>query len=331
MQKLLQCRQQQLLGQAPTSAISAYSSACLGPSLAHSTHLCCYTYIPATISACLSCRLYASTGGIKEGTWHDASVKDLMEQLGNTVLPWSGDAVGHDAGLDPRLARIKQQMGMVALDLRAAEHEVRLISYEIVQYQQNIQQECLQLQQQISQYSAELGVVLELQEETEEQLTGVAAAAGDGVDNAYQLQCRYHELHRAALRLQGRMLLLQQKLDATEKLQALALARFARYGASDLQEVTKAAAAAVFAETLGDTAAPATDGDADCSDVEFIYSDSGSDDGAGQQGEAVVPQPSKPPVVLRLTRQWQPFHGPDGIINGNMRQQPWGREVCYGL
>ena len=107
-------------------------------------------------------------------SWHTSKLSDLMEQLSNGLLPWSDSQAGHIDGMDPRLAKIKQQMGMVALDLRAATQEGNLVAFEVETYKSSIQEEIDQLQSVLAGFAEELSGLLGIQDDIEEQLSAAS-------------------------------------------------------------------------------------------------------------------------------------------------------------
>ncbi|WIA40653.1 hypothetical protein OEZ86_013989 [Tetradesmus obliquus] len=86
------------------------------------------------------------TAAASSGTpaWHTLQPAELRKQMYAGKLPW-GSTARADPDLHPELSRIKQQMALVAYDLRAAEQEVRLVSFETNSYRLSIQQEVEEL------------------------------------------------------------------------------------------------------------------------------------------------------------------------------------------
>jgi hypothetical protein len=189
---------------------------------------------------------------------------ELRQQIYDGLLPW-GNGTGSDPSLPPQLSRIKQQMGMVAFDLRAAEQEVRLIDFEMNSFTCSIGQEVGEL---VAALEAQLADLSQASSKLDQLEQALAAAAQP---QQYQLFVSIRDTEQAADTARARMLLLQQKLNSVLHLQSVAQASFAKYRHSlgSTAAIARGAASALVDELAADGVDQECDsdpGDDECSD-----------------------------------------------------------------
>jgi hypothetical protein len=244
-------------------------------------------------------------------------VLELVEQLQKGCIPWRTDAAA--AGL----AHIKQQLSLLAYDLRAARQEQDLVLFEVDACERSLQQE-----------AASLAAAAAEQRQAGQQLLQQcerwqAEVEASNEHASYALHCEQHQRQVAAAVAQARTLLLQRQADATRQRSHAAVLLFQRFksdhGSSRGIVAGAAAAAAADDDSASDCedAAPHDDSDSDGEDAgdagmlrEASGAASGSSSGvAGAATDAPSPAPGvqqPPPVPAR-----QPAAGPDRVIQGD--------------
>jgi hypothetical protein len=123
-------------------------------------------------------------------------------------------------------------MGMVALDLRAAGQEQKLVQHEMRSLLVSYQAEEAQLQQAIAAAAARISIIMLEQDALSEQLQ---AASGPG-QQWHELQCRYHKLLQEQRELLGKQVLLRARCVRVQQLLHGAQRLLGRYISSDGQE-----------------------------------------------------------------------------------------------
>jgi hypothetical protein len=228
--------------------------------------------------------------------WHQLPFAELRQQIFDDELPWTAD-VSTASSLHPQLQKIQRQMGMVAFELRAAEQELRLVSFEMDSYGRSMCQEVDELATALRTQSAELSEASNKQE----QLEGMLGSSCPR--QQYQLYCAIQQAETAACAARARMLLLQQKLDATVHLQSVAAVAFQRYSSSigSSAAVAMGAAAALVDEGRGSECGSE-------SEDEGLYSDD------GELGDA--PAAAAAAAAPAATARPPPSAGPDRTVVG---------------
>lgn len=284
--------------------------------------------------------------------WHQMPLAVLRQQIFDDELPWAAD-VSTASSLDPQLQKVKRQMGMVAYELRAAEQELRLVSFEMNSYGRSMSLEVDELAMALRMQSAELSEASNKQE----QLEGMLDSSSP--QQQYQVHCAIQQAETAACAARARMLLLQQKLDATVHLQSVAAVAFQRYRSSTGSSAALAMGAAALVDELAAEGRGSECGSE--SEDEGLYSDDGElgDEPAAAAAAAAPaatagPQPAARVdctvvgggsasgaaagrqrqgsgaavfVPLQLVRRGNQRLGPDAVVTGSLRQRSWGSQV----
>jgi hypothetical protein len=159
-----------------------------------------------------------------------AAASALEQQLCVGEHPWH-TASGYPAG---RLGAVQQRMGMVALDLRAAGQEQKIVLLEMRTLLASYEAEVAELQQAIAAAAARVSYMMQEQDALSEQLL---AAGGPG-QQWHERQCRYNSLLKEQRALLGRQVLLRKLCLHVQQLLAGARQRFGRYiSSADQQEL----------------------------------------------------------------------------------------------
>lgn len=293
--------------------------------------------------------------------WHLQPISTLLEQLKEGLLPWSSSCADPAAKLDPRLYHIKRQMGMVALDLRAAIEEKSLLHYEMTAFCQGLQQEIggldMAINQLQQQYEVQLQEVSRLEASLEQQRVHSAA-------QQYSLCVALAQNEESSRVCQARKLLRQQQRSKVARLLLKAENLFSAYkrSSSNTAAVALRAAAAVAAGLAAERQGDEADSDEyeddedDDVDITAAHEDlqrpvspgmtAGSGAAAGVDQAASSPYTSShsaaaataalarcPPalrasgVVTHDDMRHQPFAGPDGVLTGPCPANAWSTKV----
>ncbi|KAF6262414.1 hypothetical protein COO60DRAFT_1624964 [Scenedesmus sp. NREL 46B-D3] len=179
----------------------------------------------------------------------------------------------------------------------AAEQELRLVSFEMDSYGRSMCLEVNELATALRTQSAELSEASNKQE----QLEGMLGSSSPR--QQYQVYCAGQQAETAACAARARMLLLQQKLDATVHLQSVAAVAFQRYSSSigSSAAVAMGAAAALVDEGRGSECGSE-------SEDEGLYSDD------GELGDA--PAAAAAAAAPAATARPPPSAGPDRTVVG---------------
>lgn len=152
----------------------------------------------------------------------------LEQQLCVGEHPWH-TAAGYPAG--PQGA-LRQRMGMVALDLRAAGQEQKLVLHEMHNFLISYEEEEAELQQIIAAAAARACILMQEQSALIEQLD---APGGPGQQQR-DLWCRIASLSREQRALLGKQVLLRKRCLRVQQLLDDARRRFDRYISTDQQQ-----------------------------------------------------------------------------------------------
>lgn len=186
------------------------------------------------------------------------AASSLKELLCNGEAPWAtGAPLTAIQGIGP----LAKRMGVVALDIQAANEEKKLVRFEMASLLSSYNQDVLVLQQAVDAASQEISQQLDQQELLIEQLDSSTLS----VEQQRDLNCSLASAHNAVSFQLGKRMLLSGRLAGLQRLQAAAEALFVqvtqRANASDDIPLTEDAILAAADEILQHDAEGAADSD----------------------------------------------------------------------